>query len=65
MMATGKSDALSGVALVTAPGFTGASGDLRLMPDGTVQRGLAVAEVTNGTYRIIDPAPRTFGGAGF
>ena len=65
MMATGKSDALSGVALVTAPGFTGASGEFRFMPDGTIQRGLAVAEVTNGTYRIIDPAPRTFGGAGF
>jgi hypothetical protein len=65
LLRTGRSDALSGVALVTAPGFTGASGEFRYLPDGTVQRGLAVAEVSNGTYRIIDPAPRTFGGAGF
>lgn len=65
LMKSGRSNALSGVSLVTAPGFTGASGEFRFLPDGTVQRSLAVAEVANGTYRIIDPAPRTFGGAGF
>ena len=65
MVQSGDANPLSAVALVTAPAFTGASGEFQFMPDGTVQRSLAVAEVTNGTYRVIDPAPRTFGGAGF
>ena len=65
MVQTGAANALTGQALVAAPGFYGASGFFRFMPDGTVQRALAVAEVDNGTYRIIDPAPRTFAGAGF
>jgi len=34
------------------------------MPDGTNERGLAVAEVRNNTLNILDPAPRSFGGAG-
>ena len=38
---------------------------LRLLADGTNERGLAVAEVRNNQVTILDAAPRSFGGAGF
>ncbi len=65
LLGTGSSPELSGPAIVAAGSVSGASGSFRYLSDGTVQRGLAVAEVANGTYRIIDPAPRTFGDAAF
>ena len=37
----------------------------RLRADGTNQRGLAIAQIQNGTMVQIDPAPRSFGGAGY
>ena len=38
-------------------GFYGADGFVRFNADGTPARGLAVYEVRNGTFRVVDPAP--------
>jgi hypothetical protein len=51
--------------LTREAGFVGASGIFRLRPDGTNQRGLAVATIRDTQVDILDPAPRRFGGAGF
>ncbi|MDP4991427.1 MAG: penicillin-binding protein activator [Marivita lacus] len=61
----GRSDALSARALTQSSGFQGANGVFRLRPDGTNERGLAVATVRNNQVTILDPAPSGFGGAGF
>ena len=65
LVAQGRSDALSGKALTQRSGFAGATGVFRLLPDGTNERGLAVAQVQNNRVVIVDPAPNRFGGAGF
>lgn len=52
-------------ALTQNSGFQGANGVFRLRPDGTNERGLAVATVRNNQVIILDPAPSGFGGAGF
>ncbi len=64
LLATGSSDALTRSKLTRSGGFAGVNGVFRLMPDGTNQRGLAIAEVREGKAVVIDPAPRGFGGAG-
>lgn len=64
LLATGSSDALTRSKLTRSGGFAGVNGVFRLMPDGTNQRGLAIAEVREGQAVVIDPAPRGFGGAG-
>ncbi len=61
----GRSDALSAAALTQPAGFAGVNGTFRFLADGTNERALAVAEVRGGQAVIIDPAPRSFGGAGF
>ena len=61
----GRADALSAAALTQPSGFAGVGGAFRLLPDGTNQRALAVAEIRNRQVVVIDPAPRSFGGAGF
>ncbi len=55
----------SGAALTQAAGFQGATGIFRFRPDGTNQRGLAVATIRNRKVVVIDPAPGGFSGAGF
>ena len=65
LVGAGKSDALTGAALTQKAGFQGVSGIFRLRPDGTNERGLAVASVQNRQVVIIDPAPKRFSGAGF
>ncbi|UWQ45089.1 penicillin-binding protein activator [Leisingera aquaemixtae] len=65
LVAAGKSDALTGGALTQGAGFQGAGGIFRLRPDGTNERGLAVATIQEQKVVIIDPAPRSFAGAGF
>ena len=40
-------------------GFYGANGFVRFNPDGTPDRGLAIFQIQNGRYRIIEPAPKT------
>ncbi|MFX0541685.1 penicillin-binding protein activator [Roseovarius sp. S4756] len=66
LIKTGKRDALSRSGLTQSAGFQGVDGVFRLRPDGTNQRGLAVATIRGGKVVILDPAPRGFGrGAGF
>ncbi|MCR9125820.1 MAG: penicillin-binding protein activator [Rhodobacteraceae bacterium] len=65
LVGAGKSDALTGAALTQGAGFQGVSGIFRLLPDGTNERGLAVATIENKRVVIIDPAPRSFAGSGF
>lgn len=60
-----QSAALSASALTQGSGFAGTGGIFRFRPDGTVERGLAVAQIVNNQVTVIDPAPRSFGGAGF
>lgn len=61
----GRSNALTGAALTTGAGFVGVNGVFRLRSDGTNERGLAVAQIRDRQVVIIDPAPRSFGRAGF
>lgn len=65
LVAAGKSDALTGGALTQGAGFRGAGGIFRLRPDGTNERGLAVATIQEQKVVVIDPAPSSFAGAGF
>lgn len=65
LVATGSNDALTAASLTRGGGFVGANGVFRLLPDGSNERGLAVAQVLNNQVTVIDPAPRSFGGAGF
>jgi ABC-type branched-subunit amino acid transport system substrate-binding protein len=55
---------LSAGALTQGAGFAGVNGVFRLRGDGTNERGLAVAQIQNNQVVIVDPAPRSFGGAG-
>ncbi len=61
---SGNPQALSRASLTQGQGFQGTAGIFRLLPDGTNQRGLAVATVRNNQVVILDPAPRSFAGAG-
>lgn len=61
----GRSNALSASSLTQGAGFAGVNGVFRLRPDGSNERGLAIAQIQNARVVIIDPAPRSFGGAGF
>jgi ABC-type branched-subunit amino acid transport system substrate-binding protein len=55
-----------GKADLTQPaGFAGVSGIFRLLPNGTNQRGLAIAQIRGNQVVVIDAAPRSFAGAGF
>lgn len=55
----------SGAALTQGAGFAGVGGVFRFLPNGTNERGLAIAQVRNSQVVVIEPAPRSFGGAGF
>lgn len=48
--------------LTNPNGFAGLDGIFRLTPQGLVERGLAVNEVTADGAHVIDPAPTTFAG---
>lgn len=61
---SGRADALSAASLTQGQGFAGVGGVFRLRPDGTNERGLAVAQIQNAQVVVIDPAPRSFAGAG-
>ncbi len=50
--------------LTQGAGFAGVNGVFRLRADGTAERGLAVATIRDNQVVILDPAPRSFGGAG-
>ncbi len=64
LVSSGQSDALTTTALTQPTGFVGVGGIFRLRPDGTNQRGLAIATIVDNQVQVIDPAPRSFGGAG-
>ena len=42
----------------SAIGFYGTDGYLRFGPDGRPERGLAVYQIIDGRFRVVDPAPR-------
>ncbi len=65
LVGAGKSDALTASALTQGAGFQGVGGIFRLRPDGTNQRGLAVATIQERQVVVIDAAPASFSGAGF
>lgn len=65
LVKSGRGDPFSAQSLTQGAGFAGVTGVFRLKSDGTNERGLAVAQISNGQAVIIDPAPRSFGGAGF
>ncbi|KAA9005193.1 penicillin-binding protein activator [Histidinibacterium aquaticum] len=65
LVAQGNSDALTASSLTQSAGFTGTSGIFRLRPDGTNERALAVARIQNNQVTVVDPAPNSFGRAGF
>lgn len=64
LIAKGSGDALSRENLTQSSGFAGVNGVFRLLPDGTNQRAMAVVEIENNQVKVIDPAERSFGGAG-
>mgnify|MGYP001386514781 CR=1 FL=1 len=64
LLATGQPDALSRAALTQGSGFVGVNGVFRFRPDGTIQRGLAVATIRDNAVVILDSAPRSFAGPG-
>ncbi|MDA3889683.1 MAG: penicillin-binding protein activator [Allgaiera sp.] len=64
LIKAGNSNALTAQALTQPSGFVGVNGIFRLLPNGTNQRGLAIAQIVNNQVQVIDPAPRSFGGAG-
>lgn len=47
-------------ALTNPVGFAGLDGVFRLRPEGQVERGLAITEITESGRRTIDPAPSSF-----
>jgi len=65
LLATGQADPLSRAALTQGSGFVGVSGVFRFRPDGSIQRGLAVATIRDNAVVILDSAPRSFAGVGF
>jgi len=65
LIASGKSDALSKSNLTQRSGFAGVNGVFRLLPDGSNERAMAIVEIEKKQTKVIDPAPRSFGIAGF
>ncbi|HRO14456.1 MAG TPA: penicillin-binding protein activator [Paracoccus sp. (in: a-proteobacteria)] len=64
LVRAGRRNAVTTAGLTTGGGFAGVQGTFRLRPDGTNERGLAVATIRGGRLVILDPAPRSFGGFG-
>ncbi len=64
LAATGDPGALTQASLTRSAGFAGATGAFRLRPDGSNQRALAVARITNNQVTIVSPAPQSFGRGG-
>lgn len=64
LVGSGNSNALTGAALTQGAGFQGVGGIFRFLPNGTNQRGLAVATIQERKVVVVDPAPTSFSGAG-
>ena len=54
--------ALGPSGLTQGAGFVGVNGIFRFLPNGTNERGLAVAQIVNQQVTVIDPAQRSFTG---
>ena len=65
LLAQGNPEALSVAGLTQSQGFQGTQGVFRLLPNGTNQRALAIAQIQNNQVVILEPAPRSFAGLGF
>lgn len=65
LVGAGKSNALTGAALTQSAGFQGVNGVFRLLPNGTNERGMAIATIRDKQVSIIEAAPGGFGVAGF
>lgn len=65
LVKSGRRSALSQKNLTQSAGFQGVNGVFRFRPDGTNQRGLAIATIRNQKVVIVENAPQGFGGAGF
>ncbi|MFQ5775776.1 MAG: penicillin-binding protein activator [Kiloniellaceae bacterium] len=50
----------SRAALTQPSGFSGVDGVFRFLPDGDIERRLAVLELRRGGFKVLDEAPRTF-----
>lgn len=61
----GGPSALNAAGLTQGAGFVGVNGIFRFHSNGVNERGLAVAQIVDQKATIIDPAPQSFGGAGF
>lgn len=64
LVSSGSGATLGGASLTQASGFVGVNGVFRLLPDGTNERALSMAQISDRQVIVIDPAPRSFGGAG-
>ena len=64
LTSSGRADALSRSRLTQSSGFKGVNGIFRFLPNGTTQRGLAVATIRNQQVVVLSPAPASFGRAG-
>lgn len=64
LVAQGDANALTRARLTQPQGFRGTAGIFRLLPDGTNERGLAVATIRNNQVVILESAPNSFGGSG-
>ncbi|MEQ9675413.1 MAG: penicillin-binding protein activator, partial [Roseovarius indicus] len=61
----GSRNALSKEALTQPAGFQGVNGVFRFLPNGSNERGLAVATIQDKQVKVLSPAPQGFEGAGF
>lgn len=65
IIANGGKGGFGAANLTASQGFAGATGPFRFFADGTNERALAVAAVTNNSVSVISAAPSRFGLAGF
>lgn len=56
----GKLDPFSKIRLLNPDGFVGVNGIFRFRTNHTTEKAMAIAEVYNGSYKIVDPAPFSF-----
>ncbi len=65
LASSGNGNSISRQALTSRQGFSGTSGVFRFTSNGLSERSLAVATIRNNQVVILDPAPKSFGRAGF
>ncbi len=58
-------DRFSPEILTSRAGYSGVDGLFRFLPDGTIERTLAVLEIRRRGFQVIDPAPQAFPSFGF